>query len=808
LYIGTLSGSGLLHVDFETEKVKAFPYDFNEKINADVFMRDLAWGSDSQIYIASTAGLLQFDVETKTFRKFDELDSINPGVDVTSVCRCKEALWAGSNQFGIFQIDESGLHDVIRHSGVNNITKIRCGNIGVWVGTKAGLFQLEMKTGVIKSFIEDIQVTDIVVVQDTTWVSSLGEGLFRLLEEDKSTVTHQVSHAGGGTNFIYNMTFDDKGGLWLNTDGGTVRYDPSRNSYTNYRELGDGKRPPIVQLSDGRMVTGGYASISHFMLEDLEVRGIPPKPYISNINIANRKEQFEFGPNQVNQITLSPRERELFIEFNAINFNSIPTTEFHYRVLGLGDDWKNILDRRFLSLNNLDPGDYQFELRAKNIYGGFSEVNKRIDILVLPPFYKTWQGQLLIFCSILAIGFLAYWRRSKIVEQKLFLETINYFSNSRYAENAVDEILWDLARNVISRLNFEDCVVYLYDKKTNSLVQKAAYGVKNPKGREILHPVQIQIGKGIVGSAAAQKSPIIVSDVTRDPRYIQDIEVNGSELSVPILHQNEIVGVIDSEHSKKGFFKQRHANVLLRIANECAHKIAAAVAAEEIEKKEMDLLAIQKESAESKLTALQAQMNPHFIFNSLNSINWYILKSKPAQASLYLTKFSKLVRLILDNSKKLSIPLNEELEAMRLYLDLESMRFDDVFEYEIQTDDAIDLEEAVVPPLILQPFVENAIWHGLMHKKEKGHLMIQIYRENDQLKCVVQDDGVGRHASQRLKPEQAVHHQSKGIKLTTDRINLLGKTYLKEDMVRIIDLVDSESRPLGTRVEVSLPYEE
>src|SRR4030095_410376 len=118
---------------------------------------------------------------------------------------------------------------------------------------------------------------------------------------------------------------------------------------------------------------------------------------------------------------------------------------------------------------------------------------------------------------------------------------------------------------------------------------------------------------------------------------------------------------------------------------------------------------------------LRAQMNPHFIFNSLNSINMFILENNKLQASEYLSKFSRLVRLILQNSQKILIPLEKELEALQLYLELEALRFDQSFEYKILMDDEVDTSVLRVPPLIIQPYAENAIWHGLMHKKEKGH---------------------------------------------------------------------------------------
>ncbi len=807
LFIGTLSGSGLLHVDFDKQRAMAFPYAFDPLEKSDVFMQDLAWGPDSSIYIASSQGLLNFDVKTQTYQKTVDPNKQYRWDKATSVSIRDSIVWFSSLNEGLFRMKFMDPEDIEHYPVTATITRIRCGEEYIWVGTESGCFQLHRNSGDMNMIIPNIHVTDFYQWDDTLWVSSLGEGLFQVFPGLDPKVKHHVSDAGGGTNYVYSFMRDKSNEFWLSTDGGTVRYKPETGSYINLRELGDGKRSPSIQLPGGHIVTGGFGSMSYYLPQSFEQRGLPPKLYISNINISNREENFAMGPNHVDEIILAPHERELFIEFDAINFNSVSSTEFHYRVLGLEDNWKNIKNQRFLSLNNLKPRDYKLELRAMNIYGGKSDTIKSITIRVLPPFYQRLWVQVLFVFLLLSIGLAIYWRLAKMARNKLYSSTVEYFANSRYAENSVDEILWDMARNVISRLGFEHCVVYLYNKDSKLLVQKAAQSILHSSKGE-WSGVEIKHGEGVVGTAAARKSPVIVSDLSENNWYTENTEMQGSEISVPILHQGEVLGVINSRHSKKGYFKRAHVDVLSQIAKECAHKIAEAEASEIILQRGHDLLAMQKQIAESRLTALQAQMNPHFIFNSLNSINWYILKSRPAEASIYLTKFSKLVRLILDNSKNLSIPLDEELKALRLYLDLECMRFDNIFDYKIQTDDEIDLEEVCVPPLILQPFVENAIWHGFMNKEEKGHLLIQLYLENDQLKCIVQDDGVGRHASQRLKPVTSTQHKSKGIKLTTDRINLLRKDYLKEDMVRVIDMVDDTGQPMGTRVEVSLPYDD
>ncbi|RDB02595.1 ATP-binding protein [Runella aurantiaca] len=163
-------------------------------------------------------------------------------------------------------------------------------------------------------------------------------------------------------------------------------------------------------------------------------------------------------------------------------------------------------------------------------------------------------------------------------------ETIHYFASSLYGKNTVDEILWDVAKNCIARLGFVDCVIYLLNDEQTALVQKAAYGNKNPEAYSILNPLEIPLGEGIVGSVAQTGKPEIVTDTTRDPRYVVDDEVRLAELTVPLLLQNKVIGVIDSEHPEKGFFKEHHLEALQTIAAICSSKIAQAIADEEAKK--------------------------------------------------------------------------------------------------------------------------------------------------------------------------------------------------------------------------------
>lgn len=209
--------------------------------------------------------------------------------------------------------------------------------------------------------------------------------------------------------------------------------------------------------------------------------------------------------------------------------------------------------------------------------------------------------------------------------------------------------------------------------------------------------------------------------------------------------------------------------------------------------------------AHVEMTALRAQMNPHFLFNCLNSIKSYVIENDQKSAAEYLNKFARLIRLILQNSKNELVSLENELEALKIYIEMEAMRFDDKFDFEFNVDEQIDTEFIEIPPLILQPYVENSIWHGLMHKEGKGHIKIEVQKVEQGIKCVVEDNGVGREKSAELKSRSALKKKSMGMQITKDRLAIINSLYKTNTSVKILDLVDSYGLGSGTRVEIEIP---
>lgn len=215
-----------------------------------------------------------------------------------------------------------------------------------------------------------------------------------------------------------------------------------------------------------------------------------------------------------------------------------------------------------------------------------------------------------------------------------------------------------------------------------------------------------------------------------------------------------------------------------------------------------------KQTLQLELRSLRSQMNPHFIFNSLSSIHRYIWSNNQEEASDYLTKFSKLMRLILDNTQHTFISLNKELESLRLYLNLESLRCNGIFEYNIHVADDINDDEVLIPPMILQPYVENAIWHGLVHKTtEQGKLDIFIKLSGRSLVCTISDNGIGRKKAMEIKARKGKVHNSVGMKVTEGRIDLIRKINNKDASVSVTDLENETGEAAGTTVTIVLPAE-
>ncbi|AEV99346.1 hypothetical protein A4D02_34085 [Niastella koreensis] len=223
-------------------------------------------------------------------------------------------------------------------------------------------------------------------------------------------------------------------------------------------------------------------------------------------------------------------------------------------------------------------------------------------------------------------------------------------------------------------------------------------------------------------------------------------------------------------------------------------------------KREQEKSAFIKRINDLEQLSRKAQMNPHFIFNSLNSIQQYVMDADVTGANKFISGFSRLIRQTLDFSSKPEITLEEELDYLTNYLDIEKTRLEGAFDWVVQVDKAVDPAEYYIPPMILQPFVENSVRHGLRFRKDKnGVVTISVKRVGDHLECILEDNGVGRKAAMQYKSISPINYQSKGLSLTADRITMFNQEHAQKITMQIDDLEDDRQNALGTRVTISFP---
>ncbi len=279
-------------------------------------------------------------------------------------------------------------------------------------------------------------------------------------------------------------------------------------------------------------------------------------------------------------------------------------------------------------------------------------------------------------------------------------------------------------------------------------------------------------------------------------------EFNKQRVSDSINHHYEILR-IETEHQQALRKKQSQNRVVLTIALVFI-LVSVIIFFYYKAVKENEENNLQRKALEIERSLLRTQMNPHFIFNALNSVQSFIVNNNTSEAVRYLSKFAKLIRMILNNSMHRFVLLSDEIASLSLYLDLEQVRFNNRFSYKIEIDDNVEEDLVKVPPMLIQPFVENSILHGLMHKTEGGLITICLTENgNNTLTCTVTDNGVGRKAAAEIESRNEHSHKSVGMQLTRGRLQELNNS--TQHSCTITDLEDPDGKTLGTQVIIIIP---
>ncbi len=687
----------------------------------------------------------------------------------------------------------------------------------IWLTTNQGLHCLDADLNFLQTVplpFEDKYISSGYVLDDGRFVFATNYGVYIAAYSSKGISVNKFASVFDNI-FLSTIFFDRQNIFWASAENGIYRYDPVSQKlnlfdhYDNVQVHGFNDNN-WYRNANGVVFLGGRNGVSYFTPENLRVSDEKLTVYLTGVT--NKGNDFSYNSITDKNVLNYSHKATLYAEFISPYYSNPDKVKYRFRLKGFDDKWNIIGNTNILQFTSLPPGNYTLDIQATTNGIDWVDGKNNFSFYIKPPFWFTWW---FILGFLLLIGFIIWkvvqFRNKQLAEQKEKIEAeqaINYFATSLQETSSVNEILWDIAKNCISHLHFEDCVIYLVDYDRKVLVQYAAFGPKMDADNTIKDPILIPLGKGITGHVAVTGQAEIINDTTKDERYIVDDAIRFSEISVPIVHKGEVLGIIDCEHSKKRFFTQNHLSILTTIASLCANKIVKANAEAEKQKAEQILLQTQKKMADVEMLALRAQMNPHFIFNCLNSINRYIVKSDQVTASLYLTKFAKLIRLILDNSNSKSITLANEMEALMLYIEMELIRFENRFSYSVVIEDDVNTSNIFVPPLIIQPYVENAIWHGLLHKKTAGKLKITLGMPSEcLLQCVIEDNGIGRDKARELRSKSVATKKSLGMKLTEDRLALLAKLSQTEATIEVEDVRTEEDEAAGTKVIITIPVD-
>ena len=787
---------------------------------------------DGSLLIGTNGPLFSLDMKTDRLKEMS-LDKWNKATAwIADLCKDRnQNIWIASDNVYKYDASTKKISIVLTEDEIDDkiqwaarIREDASGNI--WIAGH-GLIrynvQLNKIDRVVDSFpsirMPDNQVPCFAADQSNNlWINSNNNGLI-CYNIDKGSFRHFTRENGLPDNDIASMIIVQNK-LWVASNSGISCLDLRTLNISTYGKEEGFPDLPIVRNSNffydsafNKLYIGFTNAIAAFDPGIIFQKSHPPKLFIESISAGDQAKCL--FPEQ--NYRTSWRNNEIIISIGSIDFITSNGQRFAYR-LDDDTDWQHLGTQNMFSISNLSPGHHRVKVKLFSISNRWPEEEEEINIIVMTPF---WKQPWFIAAGILALLLVAYmflkWRTGVIEKREQAkthiaalkaeeyknqyeLEQIsNYFSYSLAGIRNLDEVLWDVAKNLIGRMNYVDCMIYLWNKDKTKMIQKASYG---PKGDPVAiksSVFDVAPGQGIVGHVMKTKEPLLITDTRLDSRYRVDDISRLSELCVPIIHNNELMGIIDSEHPDANHFKERDVKILTTIATIVGNKIRQIESEQSLEIKQKEIASVNQQLAEAQLAALQTQMNPHFIFNSLNSIKGMILNNEQQKASRYLSKFAQMIRITLHQSKEIFTTLYENLEHLENYLMMEKLRFDDSFTFHVTVDERIDKEETLVPTLMIQPLSENAIWHGLMCKEGDKKLSIRFCLVGETICCVIEDNGIGIKRSEELKRLNKTTHQSVGLSNLRNRIKIMNEKYDTGCTLQIADLHDLDKNKTGTR---------
>jgi ligand-binding sensor domain-containing protein/putative methionine-R-sulfoxide reductase with GAF domain len=862
--------NGISYFNNKTAVVQQLVFQNEKGSGYDGHINSIASFDDKDYFIGVSSTLIKWNSETNTsvflgsHRPTSEL--LADGVRAVA-CDKQGQIWVSVPRLGVFVRDKS--NRFIRHfffdsSRANNIPSNHVLHLSeqgsyIWLTSANGVCRVNTKTLKIVPLPEGLmkklngKTCNISCFTDSTsiWVAThsgavyynfitgatkeydtsngLGNGNILYINKDLKGNIYFGSTAGlhilmpdnkwknfSSFNGLLNervdiIVTDDKGRMWIGNGTGLACYNSDNGELNVFDEhyglsVNGFRGYAFHKTRGGELMWGTEKGLQFFSPDSLLAQKPSYNFFVSRVESKNKLA----GIASDTSLNLATQDNNLAFYFALVDYNRSSKTFFQYKLEGAEKEWNSAVDLSFVRYSSLRPGRYSFFIKASNDNINWVKADNKVVVFIEKPWWQqVWAKLLGILVAATLFLFVLNHYRKRQRQKTAELETelvITYFASQIHSRLKTDDLLWDVAKNLIGKMGFEDCMIYLWDEDKKMLLQKAGYGLKGSmEAVTDKNTYHIPKGKGIVGYAVESKQSVLVNDTSADKRYFTaDGKIMLSELCVPLVYDNEVLGAIKIEHKQKNIFTARHQKTLTAIASLCAKQLIHIRTEEEKQQATIEALKNKQKAAETRLQSLRLQMNPHFLFNALNSVQQMILANEEMVATSYLSRFSKLLRAILMRSDKEAIPLKEELEMLELYVKLESTRFKESFDYVIQCDESIDEEEVKVPTLLIQPFVENAIWHGLMHKEGNRCLKVLFNEEGEYIKCIVEDNGIGRKATRILRKDNA--HVSRGVSVSEERLKMISPFSGRQGYVQFIDLVDENNTPSGTRVEIFIPF--
>lgn len=613
IYVGSFFGDGLYINDMVNGQIRSFPFIKNKPRQEALVINHIYKDDNGLIWLASHRnGILIFDSTQqqiiKAAERFPVLETVLAET-IYSIHQSKDRqLYFSVSGEGLIRMnaEQNKIEKFSHDPGDTNslasnklfgerLVETTDGNL--WVPYMGGISVFEPSRGSFYHFVAEPGKHNSIakafwysVAQDDSNYVYIGtnNGVYRILPGARTIngALHIAEKDGLLHNQVYSIVKDKRGMLWITCRNGISCYNPSTRTCRNFTyQSGLPQKTlmaPMYHADDGKIYHGGVEKFFVFNPEELLSEAEDTRVWFTSFKVYDQEKLPGLLLNNINRVDLSHKEN--FFSFSFTHPGNFYPDGIRYScmLIGIENEWQDLGKRNYKSYTNIAPGQYTFKVRAANKNGTWSNNVKQVIIVVNPPFWKTpW----FISLCVVAAAFAGY-RLYRFLTQKYETQkTLNRFITALYGKTTPEEIFRSIAYNCIHQLGFTDCVVYQVDEERRVLVQKAAAGPKSPEGFEIINPMEIPLGKGIVGTVAITGKTEIVNNTASDIRYIVDDEKRYSEIAVPILVDGTVYGIIDSEHRQKRFYKNHHRYILESIANICAIRITKYLTEEKLRSK-------------------------------------------------------------------------------------------------------------------------------------------------------------------------------------------------------------------------------